>query len=81
MLKTIKENVEGGITPIQDKNVVHFMGLVDNDPTSGQQLHIGDQPYSPRENDVVRYNTKEFIYKDGEWQEIGDENVPAWNED
>lgn len=80
-LKTIKEKVEEGITPFEDRNVVHFMGLVDHDPTSGEPLHIGGQPYEPRDNDIVRFQKKEFMYKDGEWEEIGDEDALAWNED
>lgn len=43
------------------------MGMVDHDPTSGEQLNIGGQPYYPKDNDIVRYFKKEFIYRDGEW--------------
>lgn len=39
----------------RDAHVVHFMGIVDHDPTDGNPLKIDGQIYNPLDNDIVRF--------------------------
>lgn len=65
----------------QDKNIMRFMGVSETDPTKGGDLVVDGKPYEPRENEVIRFRTKEFVYRNSEWKEMGDEEAPSWNSD
>lgn len=50
-LKFIRDKMEDA----RDRHVVHFMGIVDHDPTDGNPLKIDGQIYNPLDNDIVRF--------------------------
>lgn len=64
-----------------DEKLMRFVGDAERDPTTGPGFEVDGEPYEPRENDVVRFGTKEFVYRKGEWKEMGDEESPSWISD
>jgi hypothetical protein len=65
---------------------MRYLGISETDPESGT-VKIGDVVITPKPNDMVAFGNKEFIYRKGgengtisKWYELGDEDVPGWNE-
>lgn len=52
-----------------------FRGVSTTDPTLEGGPTINDEKYQGVEGDVILFNTKEFIYANGKWNELGDEGL------
>lgn len=70
-------------TPDVSSNGMNFIGIVDEKPTGGT-VKIGGKDVIVRENDMVVFGTKEYIYRKDKggnsgWFEIGDESAPEWS--
>ena len=55
------------------------------DPTGKVKLEPNKEIWQPSANDMVVYNTKEYLWRKNEdgtyaWFEVGDEEAPTWNE-
>ena len=71
-----------------DPTNIRFLGVSDDDPAlapASGTIHINGAEVTPKSNDMVVYNTKEYLYRDGTngegWYEIGDEDEPTWSDD
>ena len=65
-------------------NGLNYLGISTTDPSTGT-VTIDGTIITPNENDMVAYETKEFIYRKGGengdilgWYEIGDESNTEW---
>lgn len=64
-----------------DSRIMRFIGVAERDPTTGPGFKVDGNDYEPSENDVVRFKTKEYVYRNENWQELGDEEAPSWISD
>ena len=67
---------------------LRYIGIASADPTEGAFTISGKPGYSPEENDIVVFGTKEFLYRKGEdgelgWFQLGDEETDelTWEDD
>ena len=70
---------------------MNYIGISTTNPTTEGATVEGVKITNPSLNDMVVYNTKEYLWrtgldKDGKpigpfWFEVGDEEVPSWIED
>ena len=67
------------------KYAVKYLGISTTSPESGLVTIDGIQ-ITPKINDMIAFQNKEFIYRKGEnghakWFELGDEDMPGWDVD
>ena len=72
----------GGVAP---SNSLNYVGISTEDPTKKVTI-AGKADYEPSLNDIVVYQSKEFIYRYGlkdtepHWYELGDEDSLNWED-
>lgn len=69
---------------VPKNNGLNYLGIAQTPPTKdGVLLNGHTEPTVPHINDMVVYETKEYLFRDGDngadWYEIGDEETPSWN--
>jgi len=62
---------------------INYVGIVvdDFDPTKSNTWKFKGKSstFTPNDLDMVVCGTKEYLYRNGGWHEIGDEDAPEWN--
>lgn len=70
------EEIYGRVSNLE--NVTDFIGVtttVLEDEATTSSIMINDQPYSPKNGDVVIYNGDEFVWSEGKWYKFGAANT------
>ena len=60
---------------------LNYVGVMDSgfEPDEPNTWKLKGEPFTPNDLDVVVYGTKEYLFRDNGWHEIGDESSPEWN--